>query len=82
MQLLSQEILEERLDILLNKVRGLAEAAYQAQIGTTQEILMETENKGRSSGSFWVQTQRSYPVGSIVKLPIATSTGTLLFARD
>ena len=79
---LPQEVLEERLDILLNKVRGLAEAAYQAQVGTTQEVLMETENKGRSSGSFWVKTTRNYPVGSVVKLPIAKAAGTLLFARD
>ena len=79
---LTQKVLEERLDILLNKVRGLAEAAYRAQVGTVQEVLFETPDKGRSSGSFWVKTNRSYPIGSIVKLPIEKAEGTLLFARD
>ncbi len=79
---LSQEVLEERLDILLNKVRGLAQDAYQAQVGTTQHVLMETPQKGRSSGSFWVQTNRSYTVGSLVEVPIEKANGTLLIARD
>ena len=82
MKLLAQEILEQRLENLLNRVRGLAEAAYQAQVGTVQEVLLETENKGRSSGSFWVKTTKSYPVGSVVKVPIEKAVGTLLFARD
>ena len=82
MQLHSQEVLEQRLDILLNKVRGLAERTYQAQVGTTQEVLFETENKGRSSGSFWVKTKNSYPVGSVQRVEIERADGTLLFARD
>ena len=82
MKQLPQEVLEERLDILLNKVRGLAQTAYQAQAGTTQEVLMETPHKGRSSGSFWVKTKCSYPVGSLVKLSIDRAEGTLLLARD
>ncbi len=79
---LTQEVLEERLDILLNKVRGLAQAAYQAQAGTTQKVLFETPHKGRSSGSFWVKASRAYPVGSLVELAIARAEGTLLIARD
>ncbi len=82
MQLLSENVLEKRLAILLNKVRGLADQAYQRQIGTIQEVLMETENKGRASGSFWVQTPVNYPVGSLVRCPIEHAEGTLLFARN
>ena len=82
MKQLSQEIMEKRLDILLNKVRGLAQEAYLTQVGTTQEVLMETPNKGRSSGSFWVKTNRSHPVGSLVKLNIDRAEGTLLFAKE
>lgn len=82
MKLHSDKVLEERLEILLNRVRGLAEAAYQGQIGTEQEVLMEAETKGRSSGSFWVKTNRTYPVGSVVKVSIEKADGTLLFARD
>ena len=82
MKLHPQNILEQRLDILLNKVRGLAQAAYQAQTGTVQEVLMETPDKGRSSGSFWVKTKTQHPVGSIVRAEIEKSDGTLLFARN
>lgn len=82
MTLHPDKVLEERLDILLNRVRGLAERAYQAQVGTEQEVLMESENKGRSSGNFWVKTNKNYPVGSLVKVSIEKADGTLLFARD
>ncbi len=82
MKLLNQNILEQRLDILLNKVRGLAQAAYQAQVGTVQEVLMESQTKGRSSGSFWVKTRKTYSVGSVVRVEIEKADETLLFARD
>lgn len=82
MQLLPENILEKRLAILLNKVRGLADQAYQRQVGTVQEVLMETEHKGRSSGSFWVQTPLAYPVGSLVICKIEKAAGTILFARN
>ena len=82
MKLHPDKVLEERLEILLNRVRGLAERAYQGQIGTVQEVLMEDANKGRSSGNFWVKTNKDYPVGSIVKVNIEKADGTLLFARD
>lgn len=82
MKLHPQNILEQRLDILLNKVRGLAQAAYQAQTGTVQEVLMETPDKGRSSSSFWVKTKQTHPVGSIVRAEIERADETLLFARN
>lgn len=82
MPLHPQQILEQRLDILLNRVRGLAEATYQAQVGSVQEVLLETPHKGRSSAGFWVKTSREHPVGSMVKLSIEKAEGTLLFARD
>ena len=82
MTLLPEKILEQRLDILLNKVRGLAEAAYKAQVGTVQEVLLESENKGRSSGSYWVKLNKNYPIGTVVKAEIERAEGTLLFARD
>ncbi len=82
MPLLSEKILEERLDILLNKVRGLAEAAYSAHIGRPAEILMESPNKGRTSDNFWAQTKKSYTIGSVVQSEVSASDGTLLFTRD
>lgn len=81
-ELLPQNILEQRLDILLNKVRDLADKAYKTQVGTTQEVLFETETKGRSSGNFWVKTAKQYPIGSVVKVDVEKADGTLLFARD
>ena len=82
MQLLSQNILEKRLAILLNKVRGLSDTACQAQVGTEQELLMETPRKGRTSGNFWAQTKNDFPIGSIVKTKIEKAKGTLLITRD
>lgn len=79
---LDQKILEERLDILLNKVRGLTIKAYQQQVGTRQTILMESEQKGRTSNNFWARTQKIYTIGDTVEAEIVSSDGTLLFTRD
>ena len=80
--LLDQNVLEKRLAILLNKVRGLSESAYQNQIGTVQEVLMEEPTKGRSSNNFWVCTREAHPVGRIVKARVEKVEGTLLIARS
>lgn len=82
MTLLAQNVLEKRLDILLNQVRDLSEKAYQRQVGTVQDVLMEEPTKGRASGNFWVQTSRAYPVGNMVRCNIERAEGTLLFARN
>ena len=82
MQLHTEKTLEERLDILLNKVKGLAESAYRAQIGKPVQLLMESPNKGRTSDNFWAQTQSSYPVGSIVNSIVQDVDDTLLLTRD
>ena len=82
MKLWPEKILEQRLDILLNKVRGLAESAYAARVGQPIRILMETPNKGRTSDNFWAQTKKSYRVGSVVDSVAEASDDTLLLARD
>ncbi len=82
MELLSEQTLEERLDILLNKVRDLSARAYAAQVGTHQQVLMETENKGRTSNIFWVKTTKNYKIGSVVPVEITHADGTLLFAKE
>lgn len=82
MELLPEQTLEERLDILLNKVRDLSARAYTAQVGTHQQVLMETENKGRTSNNFWVKTTKNYKIGSVVPVEITRADGTLLFAKE
>ena len=82
MTLFPEKILEERLDILLNKVKGLAESAYRAQLGKPVQILMETPNKGRTSDNFWAQTQKEYPIGSVVNTEVVSVEDTLLLTRD
>ena len=82
MPLLDEKILEQRLDILLNKVKGLAQTAYQQQVGRTVQVLMETETKGRTSENFWVETQKRYTVGAVLETEIISATDTLLAARD
>ena len=79
---LSQNILEQRLDILLNKVRGLAETAYAGQVGKQVQVLMETPYKGRSSENFWVETQKSYTIGSIITDEVTGAKDTLLITRN
>ncbi len=82
MQLHTEKTLEERLDILLNKVKGLAESAYRVQIGKPVQILMESPNKGRTSDNFWAKTKKSYPVGSMVNSIVEDVDDTLLLTRD
>lgn len=82
MKLLDEKILEQRLDILLNKVRGLAEAAYQQQVGKAVQVLMETPHKGRTSDNFWIQSKKSYTIGDMLQTEVVSSDGTLLFTRD
>lgn len=82
MPLHTEQTLETRLDILLNKVKGLSEEAYQRQIGTVQQVLMEEPRKGKSSTNFWVQTGLDFSVGSVVSCRIEKAEGTLLFARN
>ena len=81
MPLHSEETLEKRLDILLNKVKGLAEAAYARQVGSVQQVLMEEPRKGKTSTNFWVQTGLDFSPGSVVSCKIERAEGTLLFAR-
>lgn len=82
MKLWDEKTLEERLDILLNRVRGLAEAAYQRQVGKPVQILMETPDKGRTSDNFWAQTKKSYTIGTMVQSQAQSAQGTLLLTRD
>lgn len=82
MKLWDEKTLEERLDILLNRVRGLAEAAYQRQVGKPVQILMETPDKGRTSDNFWAQTKKSYTIGTMVQSLAQNAQGTLLLTRD
>jgi tRNA-2-methylthio-N6-dimethylallyladenosine synthase len=82
MKLHDEQTLESRLDILLGKVKGLSETAYQRQVGTLQQVLMEEPRKGKSSTNFWVQTGLDFPVGSLVSCKIEKAEGTLLFARN
>lgn len=82
LKLHNEQTLESRLDILLSKVKGLSETAYQRQVGTVQQVLMEEPRKGKSSTNFWVQTGLDFPVGSVVSCKIEKAEGTLLFARN
>ena len=82
LKLHDEKTLENRLDILLNKVKGLSEIAYQRQVGTVQQVLIEQPRKGKTSTNFWVQTGLDFPVGSVVSCKIEKAEGTLLFARN
>ncbi|MDR0292454.1 MAG: tRNA (N6-isopentenyl adenosine(37)-C2)-methylthiotransferase MiaB [Elusimicrobium sp.] len=71
----------KRLDILLNKVKGYAAAAYDRAVGTKQEVLVETPYKGRASGNLWVKFPAKQASGNIVTVLIKKSDGTLLYSE-
>ncbi len=77
---LPQEILEKRLDILLNEIKHSSKAAYARQAGSKQQVLFETPTNGRTSNNFWVRTKEKYPVGAVVDLQIKESKDTILLA--
>lgn len=77
---LGQEILEKRLDILLNEIKKSSKAAYMRQEGTIQQVLFESPTNGRTSNNFWVRTKTKYPVGAVVDLQIKESKDTILLA--
>ncbi|MDR0952574.1 MAG: tRNA (N6-isopentenyl adenosine(37)-C2)-methylthiotransferase MiaB [Elusimicrobiota bacterium] len=78
--LIPEEIVEKRLDILLNKVRLSSKAAYEAQLGTVQKVLMETPTNGRTLTNFWVRTKTKYNPGDVVDLKIKETKETILLA--
>lgn len=77
---LGQEILEKRLDILLNEIKKSSKAAYKRQEGTMQQVLFESPTNGRTSNNFWVRTKTKYQVGTLVNLQIKESKDTILLA--
>ncbi len=77
---LGQEILEKRLDILLNEIKKSSKAAYKRQEGTMQQVLFESPTNGRTSNNFWVRTKTKYQVGTLVDLQIKESKDTILLA--
>ncbi len=80
LKLLDDKIVENRLDILLNKVRRSSAQAYRSQLGTVQPVLMETPTNGRTLTNFWVRTKQPYKTGEIVDLEIKETQETILLS--
>lgn len=77
---LPMNIVEKRLDILLNKVKLNAKAAYKAQEGTVQRVLMENPHNGRTLSNFWVKTEKPYKTGDTVELTVKKAEESILLA--
>lgn len=73
-------IVEKRLDILLNNVKLNAKAAYKAQEGTVQRVLMENPHNGRTLSNFWVRTEKPYKTGDAVELTVKKAEESILLA--
>ncbi|MGN0022724.1 MAG: tRNA (N6-isopentenyl adenosine(37)-C2)-methylthiotransferase MiaB [Elusimicrobiaceae bacterium] len=73
-------IVEKRLDILLNKVKLNAKAAYKAQEGTVQRVLMENPHNGRTLSNFWVKTEKPYKTGDTVDFTVKKAEESILLA--
>ena len=75
---ISQEIVENRLNILLNEIRECSAVAYKSRIGKTEEILFETKNSGRTSGNLWYRTTTAEQPGTVKEILIKDSNGKIL----
>lgn len=73
-------IVEKRLDILLNKVKLNAKAAYKAQEGAAHRVLMENPHNGRTLSNFWVRTAKPYKTGDVVELTVQKAEESILLA--
>jgi tRNA-2-methylthio-N6-dimethylallyladenosine synthase len=73
-----EEVVEKRLDILLNKVKQSSKAAYARQTGSVQPVLFETPQNGRTLTNFWVRTTRKYKIGEITDIEIKEAKETIL----
>ena len=75
---ISQEIVENRLNILLNEIRECSSLAYKSRVGQKEEILFETKNSGRTSGNLWYRTTTPKQPGIVEEILIKDSNGKIL----
>ena len=75
---ISQEIVENRLNILLNEIRECSALAYKSRVGQKEEVLFETKNSGRTSGNLWYRTTTPEKVGTVKEILIKDSNGKIL----
>lgn len=73
-----QEIVEKRLNILLNEIRECSALAYKSRVGHKEEVLFETKTSGRTSGNLWYRTTTLREIGTLEEVVIKESSGTLL----
>ena len=75
---ISQEIVENRLNILLNEIRECSASAYKSRVGHKEEVLFETKTSGRTSGNLWYRTAKAREIGASEEVTIKESSGTIL----
>ena len=75
---ISQEIVENRLNILLNEIRECSFNAYKSCVGKKEEILFETKTSGRTSGNLWYRTATPHKIGTMEEVLIKESNGKIL----
>ena len=73
-----QEMVENRLNILLNEIRECSSLAYKSRIGQKEEVLFETKNSGRTSGNLWYRTAAAKEAGILEEILIKESDGKIL----
>ena len=75
---ISQEIVENRLNILLNEIRECSALAYKSRVGQKEEVLFETKNSGRTSGNLWYRTTTPKQAGTVEEILVKDSNGKIL----
>lgn len=78
MKELDQNTVEQRLAVLLEKVKALSVNVYAAQKGKEVNVLMETPRKGRTSENLWFKTAEDKQPGTIFKTKVTKINKTLL----
>ncbi|MEA3307363.1 MAG: tRNA (N6-isopentenyl adenosine(37)-C2)-methylthiotransferase MiaB [Elusimicrobiota bacterium] len=79
--LLPNEILKKRLDILLETIKSNSKEIFNSRIGNIEEVLIENKNYGRSSANFKVKIDKMLKSGEIQKARIIKNEKNTLYGK-
>lgn len=77
-ELIAEEVLKKRLDILLKTIKSNSKEIFNSRIGKIEEVLIEDKNYGRSSANFKVKIDKLLKQGEIQKALIVKNEKNIL----
>ncbi len=72
---------EERLNLLLETVKQASKRIFNSRIGKIEDVLLETENYGRSSANFKVRIDKHVAPGEMIKVGIEGVSKNILLGK-